>query len=88
MGSWDGDTFVVDTAGFNDKTWLDKVGHPHTDALHTIERFRRIDFGHLQLELTIDDPKAYSKGMDGKDPVRICSRYRTDGRCLRGPLGL
>ena len=60
-GRWDGDTFVVDTVGFNDKTWLDKVGHPHTEALHTIERFRRIDFGHMQLELTIDDSKAYTK---------------------------
>jgi hypothetical protein len=61
MGQWDGDTFVIDTIGFNDKTWLDKVGHPHTDALHTVERFRRLDFGHMQLELTIDDPKSYTK---------------------------
>jgi hypothetical protein len=60
-GRWDGEAFVVDTIGFNDKTWLDKVGHPHSDALHTSERFRRIDFGHMQLELTIDDPKAYTK---------------------------
>jgi hypothetical protein len=61
IGQWDDDTFVIDTIGFNDKTWLDKVGHPHTDALHTVERFRRLDFGHMQLELTIDDAKAYTK---------------------------
>jgi hypothetical protein len=71
MGSWDGDTFVVDTTGFNDKTWLDKVGHPHTDALHTIERFRRIDFGHMVLELTIDDPKAYSKAWTVRIPFEF-----------------
>ena len=46
VGHWDGDTFVVETTGFNDKTWLDKVGHPHTDALHTIERLRRSDFAY------------------------------------------
>jgi len=70
-GRWDGDTFVVDTVGFNDKTWLDKVGHPHTEALHTVERFRRIDFGHMQLELTIDDPKAYTKPWTVKIPFEF-----------------
>jgi hypothetical protein len=52
---------VVDTAGFNGKTWLDVMGHPTTDALHVTERFRRRDFGHLDIQLTIDDPKAYTK---------------------------
>jgi hypothetical protein len=61
VGRWDGDTLVVDTAGFNGKTWLDMAGHPTTEALHVIERLRRRDFGHLDLQLTIDDPKAYSK---------------------------
>jgi hypothetical protein len=61
IGKWDGDTFVVDTKGYNDQTWLDDAGHPHTDALHTTERFRRRDFGHLELQVTIDDPKAYTK---------------------------
>jgi hypothetical protein len=60
-GKWDGDTLVVDTNGINEKTILDNQGHPHTDALHLIERYRRTDFGHLELELTIDDPKAYTK---------------------------
>jgi hypothetical protein len=61
VGRWDGDTLVVDTIGFNGKTWLDGVGHPTTDALYTTERFHRRDFGHLDLQLTIDDPKAYTK---------------------------
>jgi hypothetical protein len=62
VGRWDGDTLVVDTTGFNGKTWLDIAGgHPSTDALHITERFRRRDFGHLDLQLTIDDPKAYIK---------------------------
>ena len=61
VGKWEGNTFVVDTTGFNDQTWLDDPGHPHTDAMHAIERFRRIDFGHLEIDITIDDPKAYTK---------------------------
>jgi hypothetical protein len=61
IGKWDGDTFVVDTIGFNDKSWLDDGGHPHTEALHTTERFRRIDFGHMEVEFTIDDVRAYTK---------------------------
>jgi len=60
-GKWEGDTLVVNTVGINEKTWLDDSGHPHSDALHIIERFRRPDFGHMQVQLTIDDPKAYSK---------------------------
>jgi hypothetical protein len=61
VGKWEGDTLAVDTVGINEKTWLDDGGHPHTDALHVIERFRRPDFGHMQVQLTIDDPKAYSR---------------------------
>jgi hypothetical protein len=61
VGRWEGDTLVVDTVGVNEKTWLDDSGHPHSDELHIIERFRRIDFGHIQVEITIDDPKAYLK---------------------------
>ncbi len=61
VGRWDGDTLIVETAGFNGKTWLDLAGHPSTDALHIIERFRRRDFGHLDIQLTIDDPKAYTR---------------------------
>ena len=61
VAKWDGDTLVIDTVGGNGKTWLDKVGHPTTESLHVTERFHRADFGHLDLEITIDDPKAYSK---------------------------
>jgi hypothetical protein len=60
-GKWEGDTFVVDTIGINDQTWLDNAGRPHSDALHTIERYRRRDVGTLDVTLTIDDPKAYTR---------------------------
>lgn len=60
IGRWDGDWFVVDTRGFNDKSWIDDSGRPHTEALHTVERFRRRDFGHMDVEITIDDPQAYT----------------------------
>src|SRR5437588_179538 len=52
-GRWDGDTLVVDTRGFNGKAWLDQLGKPTTDALHVIERFRRKDFGHVEIQITI-----------------------------------
>jgi hypothetical protein len=61
IGHWEGDTFVVETAGYNDKTWLDFSGHPHSDALRVTERYRRTDFGHMQLSMTFDDPKTYTK---------------------------
>ena len=62
VGRWDGDTFVVETTGFKDGGWLDtRKGRPHSDALRVTERFRRTDFGHIQLTIGIDDPKAYLK---------------------------
>ena len=61
IGHWEKDDLVVDTVGFNDLSWLDNVGHPHTEMLHIIERFRRADLGHLEIEFTIEDPGAYSK---------------------------
>src|SRR6185436_7078622 len=61
-GRWDGDTLVVDTRGFNDKTWLDtQRARPASDALHVIERFRRPRYGELEIVATIDDPKTYAK---------------------------
>jgi hypothetical protein len=60
-GRWDGDTLVVDTVGFNDKSWFDGAGHPHTEKLHVIERYRRPDSAHLEFEVTIDDPGAYTR---------------------------
>lgn len=61
LGKWDGDAFVIDSIGYNGKFWLDKVGHPTTESLHTIERYRRPDYGHLEMQVTIDDPKVYTK---------------------------
>ena len=61
IGRWDGDTLVVESNGFNDRTWLDHDGHPHTEALRTTERYRRRDFGHLDIDVTLSDPKAYAK---------------------------
>ncbi len=66
IGKWDGETLVVDTVGFNDKTWLDMVGHPHSEALHLSERIRRVDHDTLRDDLTISDPKAYTKPWTGQ----------------------
>ena len=60
VGHWEGDTLVVESNGFNDRTWLIQ-GYPHTEALRVTERFRRTDFGHLEIAVTFDDPKAYNK---------------------------
>ncbi len=62
-GKWDDDELVVDTTGFTEESWLDGMGHPHTDSLHLIERFRRRDVGHLEIETTIDDPGAYAQSI-------------------------
>ena len=70
-GKWDGDTLVVDTRGFNGKTWLDQTGKPTSDALHVTERFRRTDFGHMEIQITIEDPKAYTKPWTVKEQVRL-----------------
>jgi hypothetical protein len=61
IGKWEGDTLVVDTVGFNDKTWLDATGKPHSDAMHVSERYRRPDLGHLNVDITIEDSKAFTK---------------------------
>jgi len=61
LGRWDGDTFVVETMGFNDRTWMDDSGLPHSESLKTTERFRRLDFGHMDLEITFDDPELYTR---------------------------
>jgi hypothetical protein len=61
VGHWERDVFVVETIGFNDKTWLDGIGHPHGEAMRLTERYHRRDFGHIDLELTIDDPEWYER---------------------------
>ncbi len=60
VGKWDGDTLVVDTIGFNGQTRLDTIGHPHSDQMHLIERFRLTDPEHIAYEVTVDDPKTYT----------------------------
>ena len=71
VGHWDGDTLVVETAGFNDRGWLDIEGHPHTEALKITERFRRRDLGHMDLEITIDDPKTFSRAFSVQVPQHL-----------------
>jgi len=61
IGKWDGDTLVVETTGFRDNVWLDVEGSPLTSAGKMTERFHRVDYGHLDIEITVDDPKAYTK---------------------------
>ena len=60
-GKWEGDTLVVETTGFRDGIWLDTAGDPITDAAKVTERMRRTTYGHLEVEVTVNDPKAYSK---------------------------
>ncbi len=61
VGRWEGDTLVIDTVGFNGKAWIDLEGRPFTEKTHLIERYRRPDLGHLEVEFTIEDPSAYAK---------------------------
>ena len=70
-GKWDGDTLVVDTKGFNGRAWLDQGGRPATESLHVTERFRRKDFGHMDIQVTIDDPKAYTKPWTVTEPALL-----------------
>lgn len=71
VGHWEGDVFVVETAGFNGKTRLDLMGHPQSDAMRITERFHRRDFGHLDVEMTFDDPKMYTKPFTIKVPHEL-----------------
>ncbi len=73
VGRWDGDTLVVESNGYNDRTWL-IGGYPHTEALRMTERFRRTDFGHLDIAVTFDDPKAYNKAWT----LRLSARLAAD----------
>lgn len=66
LGRWEGDTLVVDTTGFNEKTLVDKIGHPHSDSLHVVEHIRRVDRNTLVIDISIDDPKAYTKPWGGQ----------------------
>jgi hypothetical protein len=70
-GKWDGDTLVVETKGLNGKAWLDQLGKPTSDALHVIERFRRKDAGHMDVQITIDDSKAYTQPWTVTEQVHL-----------------
>ncbi|HUI76849.1 MAG TPA: hypothetical protein VLY24_03010 [Bryobacteraceae bacterium] len=70
IGRWEGETLVVDTVGFNERFWVSREGIPHTTALHTTERFTRVDYDDLRYEITIDDPGAYSKPWSGGFMIR------------------
>jgi hypothetical protein len=95
IGSWDGDTLVIDTVGFNDKFWFDFVGHPHSEKLHTIERWTRKDMNTLENRVTIDDPGAYAKPFTltftarlrpGEELMEyICNENNQDVLHLQGP---
>src|SRR5579883_1940192 len=61
VGSWEGDTLVVHTTGLRDGTWIDRKGNPLTDAASLTERFHRVNYGRLEIDLTVNDPKAYTK---------------------------
>ena len=96
-GKWDGDTLVVDTVGYNDKFWFDFRGHPHTEKLHTVERYTRKDLGTLVNQVTIDDPGAYSRPFTltftarlrpGEELLEyICQENNQDVHHIQGPAG-
>jgi hypothetical protein len=93
-GAWEGDTLVVRTTGFNDKTWLDDVGHPHSELLNVVERYRRPDYGHLLLDITVEDEKAYTRPWMVTQELRldpagdlleyVCNENERDARHMVG----
>jgi hypothetical protein len=64
VGRWEGDTLVIESNGFNDKTWLTREGLPHSDQLRITERYRRLDYGHMSLEVTYDDPGTFKETVE------------------------
>ena len=70
IGHWEGDTLVVDSVGYNERFWFDRGAHPHTEQLHMIERFTRVDFNNMRYEVTIDDPGAYTAPWSGQFNIR------------------
>jgi hypothetical protein len=81
-GRWDGDTLVVETNGFRDDQWLDMGGSPMTDAAKLTERFRRLDYGHMEIEITLEDPKAYTRPWSTKlDQVLVTGTELLDYIC-------
>ena len=76
IGKWEGETLVIDTIGYNDKFWFDSRGTPHTEQLHTVERWTRINYGRIVNEFTLEDPGAFTR------PVQL----KFTGRLLRPTL--
>ena len=74
VGHWEDDTLVVESAGFNDRTWLDRAGHPHSGGLRVTERFRRVDFGHMQFQIIYDDPETLTKPLS----ISLAVNYAPD----------
>jgi hypothetical protein len=71
VGRWEGDTLVVETTGFKERSWLDLLGHPRSQSMVITERYRRRDFGHMNLEMTFDDPKYYTRPFTFKTGLRL-----------------
>jgi hypothetical protein len=96
IGKWEGDTLVVQSSGYRDDGWLDVNGSPYTDAMKLTERFRRVNYGTLEIEITVDDPKAYTKPWTVKIIQRllpdqeliefICGENQKFDQFLRGDL--
>ena len=87
IGRWDGDALVVDTVGFNDRTWLDAAGHPHTDKLHVTERYMRPDVNTLSREVTVEDPGAYAKPFTLEGSFKLLSNREIRERyCYKSPV--
>jgi hypothetical protein len=74
VGHWEGDTLVAESAGFNDRTWLDRTGHPHSESLRVTERFQRVDFGHMRFQITYDDPDTLTKPLS----IALAVNYAAD----------
>jgi hypothetical protein len=79
IGRWDGDALVIDTIGFNDRTWLDTAGHPHSDALHVTERYQLTDANHIAYDVTVDDAKMYTRPWSNH---RVLDRLKPGDRLM------
>lgn len=80
-GKWDGDVLVVDTIGLNDRTWLDSTGKPHSEALHVVERYRRLSATRLEVQYTLEDTKAFTKPFSFTRTFEIVSRDLQEQFC-------
>jgi hypothetical protein len=96
VGHWEGDTLVVETVGFNDLGWMDRIGHPRSERLRVTERFRRIDFGHMEFQITFDDPETLNRPLSISLPATywpdreleesVCNENEHDSTHMVGKL--